>query len=445
MMSKILALIWKELYTTYTDRNLMLIMVVTPLALATIIGTAFSGFFGGGSDAPIRDIPVALVNLDTGVEQNGQTVNNGAIIVNLLVPPADASPETLEDNVLFQLTNGVELTDADAARAGVDDGTYAAAIIIPADFSAQVSYGQNDPIQPTSIELYASSARPTSVSVLEAILENVTNTIATGNITIQATIDELIARAQSDPAFGLRFGLASSTGTFAPNFSAAFDSSSNPLSIVQQTVTGEAQSFNPLVLFGSAQAIFFMMFTAIGSATGLLEERRDGTLQRQLVSPTARLTLLLGKFIGVFLNCLVQVALLALALTLVGSLLEGQFRFIWGNNLLLVALTLITVALATGGIGTFVVSLVKTPEQANILSGVIGLLFGLLGGAFFSIDNVPVLNQVRVITPNYWGVDAFTQLALNQGGIEINLIMLTLIGAVFFIAGVTIFNRRLEV
>ncbi|MBK8030304.1 MAG: ABC transporter permease [Chloroflexi bacterium] len=444
-MSKILALIWKELYTTYTDRNLLLIMVVTPLALATIIGTAFSGFFGGGSDAPIRDIPVALVNLDAGVEQNGQAVNNGDIIVDLLVPPADASAETLEDNVLFQLTNAVELTDADAARAGVDDGTYAAAIIIPADFSAQVSYGQNDPIQPTTIELYASSARPTSASVLEAIVQNITNTIATGNITIQSTIDELIARAQSDPAFGLRFGLASSTGTFAPDFTPAFDPANNPLRIEQQTVTGEAQRFNPLVLFGSAQAIFFMMFTAIGSATGLLEERRDGTLQRQLVSPTARLTLLVGKFIGVFLNCLVQVALLALALTLVGSLLEGQFRFIWGDNLFLVALTLITVALATGGIGTFVVSLVKTPEQANILSGVIGLLFGVLGGAFFSIDNVPVLNQVRVITPNYWGVDAFTQLALNQGGIEINLIMLTLIGAIFFIAGVTIFNRRLEV
>ncbi len=444
-MNKILALIWKELYTTYTDRNLMLIMVVTPLALATIIGTAFSGFFGGGGDAPIRDIPVAIVNLDAGVEQNGQTVNNGDIIVDILVPPADATPETLEDNVLFQLTNAVELTDVDAARAGVDDGTYYAAILIPADFSAKISYGQNDPIQPVTIELYGSSARPTSVGVLEAIAQNITNTIATGNITIQATIDTLIARAQSDPAFGIRFGLASASGTFAPDFTPAFDPANNPLSITQQTVTGEAQSFNPLVLFGSAQAIFFMMFTAIGSSTELLQERRDGTLQRQLVSPTARLTLLVGKFLGVFLNCLVQVTLLALALTLVGSLLEGEFSFIWGNNLLLVALTLITVALATGGIGTFVVSLVKTPEQANVLSGVIGILFGVLGGAFFTIDNVPVLNQVRVITPHYWGVDAFTRLALNQTDIGQNLIVLTLIGAVFFIAGVTIFNRRLEV
>ncbi len=445
MMSKILALIWKELYTTYTDRNLMLIMVVTPLALATIIGSAFSSFFGGGSDAPIRDIPVAIVNLDAGVEQDGQTVNNGDIIVDILVPPTDATPETLEDNVLFQLTNAVELTDVDAARAGVDDGTYYAAILIPADFSAKISYGQNDPIQPVTIELYGSSARPTSVSVLEAIAQNITNTIATGNITIQATIDTLIARAQSDPAFGLRFGLASSSGAFAPDFTPAFDPANNPLRIEQQTVTGEAQSFNPLVLFGSAQAIFFMMFTAIGSSTELLQERRDGTLQRQLVSPTARLTLLVGKFLGVFFNCLVQVALLALALTLVGSLLQGEFSFIWGNNLLLVALTLITVALATGGIGTFVVSLVKTPEQANVLSGVIGILFGVLGGAFFTIDNVPVLNQVRVITPHYWGVDAFTRLALNQTDIGQNLIVLTLIGAVFFIAGVTIFNRRLEV
>jgi ABC-2 type transport system permease protein len=444
-MSKILAIIWKDLYGTYTDRNLVLIMIVTPLALATIIGAAFGSFFGGGSDAPISDIPVAIVNLDQGAALNGETINNGAIIVDLLVPPTDAAPETLAENVLFQLTDAVALTDPDAARAGVDDGTYAAAIIIPPDFSDKASYGQDSPIQPTTIELYYSSARPISANVTRAITENIANTIATGNITIQATIEALIARAQSDPGFGLRFGLLSASGNWTPDFAPAFDPANNPLRIEQQTVTGEAQSFNPLVLFGSAQAIFFMMFTAIGGATGLLEERRDGTLQRQIVSPTQRITLLLGKFTGVFITCLVQVTLLLISMSLVGSLLQGKLTFIWGNNLLLVALTMIAVAMATSGIGTLVVSLIRTPEQGNVISGVIGLLFGVLGGAFFTIDNVPVLNQVRVITPHYWGVDAFTKLAVNNTEIGVNLVVLAVIGIVLFTVGVTIFNRRLDI
>lgn len=445
-MKKIWAITWKELYITYTDRTLVLIMIVTPLALASIIGSAFSGFFGGGSsDVPIRDIALAVVNLDQGAALGDGVTVQGDVFADILVPPADASEADLQDNPIYQLTNAVELTNAAAARAGVDDGTYTAAIIIPRDFSEKVGYGQNDPIQPASVEVYASSARPISSNIARTLAESIANQIATGNITVQATIEALIARSQSDPAFGIRFGLASGSGSFNPDFSAAFDPSNNPIRIEQQTVTGEQQTFNPLVVFGSAQAVFFMLFTAIGGATNLLEERRDGTFQRQLVSPSARMTLLLGKFAGVFLTCLVQVLLLILAMTLVGSLLEGRLTFIWGSNLPLLALTLIAVALATSGIGTLVVSLVKTPEQANVLAGVIGILFGVLGGAFFNIDGIPVLNQIRVITPHYWGVDAFSKLAVDNADIITNLIILTLIGVVLFAAGVTLFNRRVDV
>ncbi|MBE2268630.1 MAG: ABC transporter permease [Anaerolinea sp.] len=441
-MSKILAIAWKELYTTYTDRNLLIIMIVTPLALATIIGSAFSGLIGGsGSDVPIRDIGVAVVNLDQGVGDQ----NNGQIFVDILVPPADAAPEDLEDNVIYQLTDAVEVADADTARAGVDAGTYRGAIIIPPDFSEKITYGQDDPIQPVALEVYASGAYPTSASVIRSLAENIANQIAAGNITVQATIEALIAEAQTNPAFGLRFLAASGAGTFNPDFTPAFEGASNPISIEQQSVTGEAQSFNPLVLFGSAQAVFFMMFTAMGGATSLLEERRDGTLQRQIASPTPRMILLLGKFLGVFLNCLVQVVLLILAMTLVGSLLEGAPTFIWGDNLLLLALVLLTIAMATSGIGTLIASLIKTPEQGNVISGVIGLLFGLLGGAFFDISSVPVLNQVRLITPHYWGVDAFSKLALDNWNIGLNVGVLALIGVVFFVTGVLIFNRRLNV
>ena len=87
-------------------------------------------------------------------------------------------------------------------------------------------------------------------------------------------------------------------------------------------------------MFGSAQAIFFMLFTAMGGATSLLEERRDGTLQRLIVSPTPRIVILLGKLIGTFVTCVVQVTILIIALTIVGSILAGQVEFIWGSNLL---------------------------------------------------------------------------------------------------------------
>jgi hypothetical protein len=55
-MRKIWVIAQRELWQSYTDVNLLLIMLVTPLALATIIGLAFSGINGG--NAGISDIPV---------------------------------------------------------------------------------------------------------------------------------------------------------------------------------------------------------------------------------------------------------------------------------------------------------------------------------------------------------------------------------------------------
>ncbi|MEO8396615.1 MAG: ABC transporter permease [Chloroflexota bacterium] len=443
MLTKIWTITWKELYTTFTDRNLLLIMLVTPLALATIIGAAFSGFINTSNDVPVQDIPLAVVNLDQGVTADGASFNNGATFVNLLVPK-DGKPDP--DNALQKLTKAEQVADAETARAGVDGGKYAAAIIIPADFSEKLTYSQNHTIEPISVEVYASGATPTSGSIIRSITNSIVNGIATGSITVEATIETLIERAKSDPTFGLAFAAASASGSFKPDFAPAFTGSGSPISISQQTVSGQAATFSPLVVFGSGQAIFFMLFTAMGSATSLLEEKRDGTLQRLIASPTPRMVILLGKLIGTFLICIAQVSILIVALTIVGSILSGKVQFIWGNNLLDVGLVIVAVALAASGLGTVVAAVVRTPEQGNIIGGVISLVMGVFGGAFFGTAAFPAfLKPITDLTITYWGTDAFTKLAQNQTDIGTNLIVLFVMGIVLFAAGLTIFNRRLSV
>ena len=61
---------------------------------------------------------------------------------------------------LQDLTEAVLLDDAKAAREGVNNGTYAAAIIIPQDFSQKATIGPTKfTIEPTSIEVYANGGR----------------------------------------------------------------------------------------------------------------------------------------------------------------------------------------------------------------------------------------------------------------------------------------------
>lgn len=445
-MQKILAIIWKELYITYTDRNLLVIMLATPLALALIISLAFSDLLSGSSDIPISNIPVAIVNRDQGVEMNGAAFNNGQTFINVLVPPANADEQTLADNALYQLTDAVVLSSVTEARAGVNNGTYAAAIIIPADFSERITYSQEHPtVEPASVEVYANPGALVSASIIHSIASSISNQIATGNIAIAATINALIERAQSDPAFGVQFGLISAAGGFQPDFAPAFSGETGAVAIERQTVEGRQVSFNPLVTFGSGQAVFFMLFTAMASANSLLEERRNWTLQRLIASPTPRYMVLLSKFVATFVTCVVQVLLLLVALTIIGSLLSGEFQIIWGTNILAILATVLVTALASAGLGVFVTSVVKTPEQGNVVGSLTAMAMGMIGGVFFSTQGIPVLGTLSRLTIIYWGVDAFGKLSVNRSDIAPNLIFLLLFGLVFFMAGWFIFNRRLNV
>jgi ABC-2 type transport system permease protein len=445
MIARILNIVWKDLYITYTDRNLLVIMLATPLALAVIISLAFSSFFNAGGDVPIRDIPVAIVNLDEGVEVNGQRINQGDTYVRLLVPPADASADALAANPLFQLTEARTVATAEAARALVDSGAVNAAIIIPADFSASLTItGTRTELVPTQVEVYASGAAAFSGGIIRTVVSAISSTLATGSISIAATIDALVDRAASDPAFGLAFGAAALTGAFNPDFSAAFDPDANPVRVEQQTVAGERAAFNPLVFFGAGQAVFFMLFTAMGSAASLLEEKREGTLQRMVISPTPRSLILFAKLIAVLVNCVVQVVLLFLALTLVGALLTGQLTPIWGTNVLAILATIGAVALAASGLAALVMSLVRSAETGNIIGGVIAMFMGLFGGVFFNIQAIPALAPISRLTIVYWGTDAFTKLSANQTDIGFNLIVLAGMGLILFGAGLAVFNRRLS-
>jgi ABC-type Na+ efflux pump permease subunit len=317
-MRKIWTIAWKDIYGTYTDRNLLIIMLLTPLAISTIIALAFSDISSG--NVPIRDIPVAVVNLDEGTAE----FDGGAIFVNALVPGGaadgagddfhcallDTSDDPIDGGVgmsLFDLTDAVLLDDRDEAHAGVNSGVYAAAVIIPAGFSRSVVYSQDNPgIEPVPIEVYGDSGRPVSAGVIQSVVSSISNQILTGQITIAATIESMIERAQSNPAFGLRFLALSASDNFQPDFRCAFVSGLNTVTIEQQAVTGEVAQFNPLVVFGAAQAAFFALFTASGGATNILEERRNWTLPRLLMSPTPRLQILLGKLGGVFGMVLLQ-------------------------------------------------------------------------------------------------------------------------------------------
>ncbi|MBI5668833.1 MAG: ABC transporter permease [Chloroflexi bacterium] len=461
MLRKIWAIASINIYTTFTDRNLLIIMIVTPLILATIISLAF-GNMGGSS--PITNIPVAIVNLDTPPVEGSQVVDSSGSLVSAFIPAineantdtvalgaCDAvqradSDETTANTYLTDLTEATLLDDPAAAKAGVDQGDYAAAVIIPAGFSESISYTQDDPaITPLAIEVYGDSAQPISAGIIRSIVEGFTNQLLTGQITIASTIGTMIDRARQNPAFGLGFAAAAGNGSFQPDFACAFTPGFNTIQIEQQSVTGKQADFNPLVVFGSAQAVFFALFTANGVAASIIEERRQWTLQRMVVSPTPRVLILTGKLIATFLVVMLQLAFLFIGFTVIGSLLEGEVKSVWGNDWLAIIGLILATSAATAGVGMFTAAIGKTAEQANWIGSIVSMLMGILGGAFFAVGVLGNFEWVTRLSVVRWGSEGFTKLASGQGDIGLNLVFLALIGMALFAVSLTVFARRQDI
>ncbi len=449
-LRKIWTIAYRELYSTFTQPSLLAIMFAAPLIVATIISLAF----GSGGSPTIENIPVAIVNLDEGADG----LNSGQIFVNAFVPGAaetsgEVSQQTCDVTVsdtsgaqtsLFDLTDAVLLDDPAEARAGVDAGDYAAAIIIPADFTQSTTYSQeHQEINPTPIEVYGDSGRTITPGVIHSIVESITNRLLTGQITVAATIDTMIARAQADPIFGLQFATAGSD--FQPNFACAFTGVMNNIRIEQQSIAGEQVDFNVLVAIGSAQAVFFALFTANGGATSILEDRRNWTLQRMIVSPTPRVVILLGKLVGTFTTVLVQLVFLFIGFTIINSFIEGQLTFLWGTNWIALIVLLLATALAASGVGMITAAVGKTAEQANIIGSIISILMGMLGGAFFQVQALGSFEFITYFSIVRWGSEAFSKLAAGNGDIGVNVIFLTLIGTLLFAISLWVFNRRQDI
>jgi ABC-2 type transport system permease protein len=105
---------------------------------------------------------------------------------------------------------------------------------------------------------------------------------------------------------------------------------------------------------------------------------------------------------------------------------------------------LVAVFGATGW-GMLITALARTPGQVGSVGSAIMLIFGILGGSFISLEQMPPFVQtLSRITPNSWALDGFTTLAL--GGmlphLSTPITALLTMGVILFAASVILFGRK---
>ena len=414
-MKKLFLIGLKDLKLMFRDRAALVFMLLAPFLLT--IGMGFvTGRFSGSSSG-LSDIPIVIVNLDN--EQLG-----------------DALADVFSSQELADLMEPSASSDPEAARRLIDDDQAVAAVIIPEGFTGSIippegtmfdaSYIQPEPVM---IEVYANPSRPTNAGVVKAIVDEFVSRVEEGRTSGVVSISGLMQAGLLDPQNAEREARSL--------FQDVDQTEPTAITLKTNQEGAEAIEFDILAYMAPGMALLFLMYTVSYGGRSILAERSEGTLPRLLVSPTSTAQVLGGKVLGIFFTGVAQVGILILASTLF-------FGVKWGDGLGLIVLILAAVFGATGW-GMLITALARTPAQVGSIGSAVMLIFGILGGSFVNLDQMPSLVRTfSKITPNAWGLDGFSTLAL--GGTLPNLVepitALLIMGAVLFSIAVVLFNRN---
>lgn len=408
----------KDLRLAFRDRAALILMLAAPFVLTLGLGLV-TGRFSGNNNNGLSDIPVIIINLDN--DQLG----------NALV-------DTFNSKELADLMEPAIGSDPEAARQLIDDDEAAAVVIIPEGFTRSIIPQQGDfdnpdaVREPVKIEVYANPSRPTGAGIVKSIVDEFLSRVNEGSLSGSVSILQLMASGRITPqqaeAAGLAMNQQLQTNAVDNTLAIAINSS---------TADGEEVKFDILAYLAPGMALMFLMYTVSYGGRSILAEKTQGTLPRLLVSPTNASQILGGKVFGIFLTGAAQMLILIGASSLL-------FQLKWGDPIGVIVLVFAAVFGATGW-GMFITAMARTPAQVANVGMSITLIFGIMGGSFISLDQMPpAIQTFSKIAPNSWALDGFTTLGLGGTLADLSspIAALLTMGTFLFLVSVVLFGKK---
>ncbi|MFH0750149.1 MAG: ABC transporter permease, partial [Candidatus Gottesmanbacteria bacterium] len=257
------------------DRRTFAFVLIMPLLMILIFGYTFGG--------DVKGIAIELVNNDTGLLAGTSPLLPDGLFL------AKNITNNLDKNALSLQTN----TNSSSARQNVDEGKAWAAIIFPANFTQNFlsTLMKQDTILSPKIEIYLDASNPTiAAAVIKEVTQSVQTTLKELTVTLNITQIEMPIVIEQVYAYG--GGDTRFIDYFAPG----------------------------VISFA------IMMVTTMITIILFVNERRNGTLQRLLVSPARESEIVAGyalafAVIGIVQSIVVLVAaMLLFDITIVGNI-----------------------------------------------------------------------------------------------------------------------------
>jgi ABC-2 type transport system permease protein len=355
--------------------------------------------------------PIVLTGLMAFVLRGQQVTPVSAVVVNEAGPPGGAIVGALEGALR---TGGVvmEAPDRAAAEAALRDGTASVAIVVPADFVARLTAG-NEP----SLTVITPGLEPTADSQQLVVLQRAIATAVT-----QALPDSGLHLPRLDP----------------------------------QTLYGTPSSDVVDHLAPVFLGFFAYFFVYILTGISFLRERIGGTLERLLATPVSRGEIVVGYSLGFGLFATIQVlvllgwTLLDVRVPAIGPLAAfsvGLAVPVAGSPILAFVVVML-LALGAVSLGILLSTFARTELQVVQFIPLVIVPQALLSGVLFPVSSMPdVLQAIARVLPLTYATDGLRQVVirgadLGYGALQLDVLVLAAFVAVFAVLASATIRRE---
>ena len=366
-MTRIFDIAAKDLLQIMRERNTFLFFLIMPIAITLLFGFAFGGF--GGSDADPR-LPVGFLDEDkTWLSRELHNLLAASKVIRL--EEGEARPKL---------------------EAGVADEKLAAAMIIPPGYSHAILRGKS-----ARLILIADTTTPVGTTVESEVLATL---IHLESAVRTALIMEQVAADQAPFDYAFELSLS------------AWEQP--PITVQDSTSSAIKKKENIAVSMANTSPGMMLQFAIAGllvSAQVIVTERKTRCLQRLLTTATARLHILLGHYLAIFVLIFSQFLLL---------LTFGQFilKLDYLAEPLATLLVALAAALCIAALGLLIGTLAKTEEQAIIFSLIPMFVLAGLGGTMVPLEvTSPTFQTIGHLSPVAWAMDGFKNIVSRGLGL----------------------------
>jgi ABC-2 type transport system permease protein len=401
----------KEIRLIVADRGTLAVLLLLPI----LLGSLFAG-----------------LNLMLATEEGDPNILLEVILVNQ--DSGDFGKEVVKSLQGIDELNTEMASDISDAEQRVIQGETAAAIIIPADFSANINA-----YTPTEIEVIVDPAEPESASIVTGIVNQIAaEFIIWGEIQygVRTIMEETADLAEASPE-ELRAIQAQNMGVIMTQLNELRRNAA--ISVISENLTGvkvEGGIKLFLTFLFPAFTVMFIFFIVGTESASLLQEREAGTLRRLLAAPIPRWSVIAGKMLAYGLLVCVQVLILFTLGYLAFDITLGR------DPLALVVITL-TVAFVAVALGMLVAAFAKTSNQADNVGMVLAFVMAGIGGAFPLwppiFRSAGFIGTLSKFTPHAHALEGYYRVMAENGTLSQilpQLGFLWLMGIVFFLVAV---------